>query len=556
MVQKRKAPLILVLVPFVILFQLFYLYNKVYPDVLEQIDTQKRTIYPTIEGEHGNGTDCEYLWTGASPYPLSWLSKWYYQQPNETYTFCTNVTGFTIFLDGCRPHKGFDGNYTGPDWQHSGGLALWLFVIFELLVGIIAIMPHWEEILQIIADRLHMSDDVAGATLMAAGTSSTQFYIVMMQIGNSLGSLGGGAIVGSTLWNTLVICGVTLIFSPGGWNAEMLIDYRAVWRDSFFNILCFIWITVIFIDGEIWWWESLIGVLAYIGFCIFLKFQWRIYRIFKPFAKDPRVQKYLCCCLPKDKIIKRSAHETEAEKIAAKEVEEAQEVNPEGSTQPKIKRHWLYKAFACRSMTLHDGTKRSWYHGIWFFFEWPWRFLYHYTIPEPTLLHKHCSFAAHFTFWICIAYFIANTYTLTLAMIQVGCIWNMTDDLIGVTFLAMGASFPDCMSSFTVARKGMGSFAIANGLGSTTFNNFFALGFPWLLSFIIFRVPVTVSNVSLNTYMIWAWIMLAFINVAFAIQTYKVRKVWGWVFLVMYCLFIAFCVLYNKLAFPWQNPHP
>eukprot|EP01083_Nonionella_stella_P256134 878217_1 len=60
--------------------------------------------------------------------------------------------------------------------------------------------------LNIIAKRLKISDDVAGATLMAAGASAPELFSNIVSIFITHSALGMGTIVGSEIFNQLMIC--------------------------------------------------------------------------------------------------------------------------------------------------------------------------------------------------------------------------------------------------------------------------------------------------------------------------------------------------------------
>lgn len=57
-----------------------------------------------------------------------------------------------------------------------------------------------------IAQRRKLSDDVAGATLMAIGSSAPEFFTALIALfhGGKVG-LGAGTIIGSAIFNILVI---------------------------------------------------------------------------------------------------------------------------------------------------------------------------------------------------------------------------------------------------------------------------------------------------------------------------------------------------------------
>ena len=60
--------------------------------------------------------------------------------------------------------------------------------------------------LNVIAKRLSFSDDVAGATLMAAGASAPELFSNVVSIFITKSAIGMGTIVGSEIFNQLVIC--------------------------------------------------------------------------------------------------------------------------------------------------------------------------------------------------------------------------------------------------------------------------------------------------------------------------------------------------------------
>lgn len=51
----------------------------------------------------------------------------------------------------------------------------------------------------------------------------------------------------------------------------------------------------------------------------------------------------------------------------------------------------------------------------------------------------------------------------------------------GTTIVALGGQIPDALQSVAVARKGHGSMAVANAIGSQNLNILIGLGGPWLL---------------------------------------------------------------------------
>uniref|UniRef100_A0A4W4GRU2 Sodium/calcium exchanger membrane region domain-containing protein n=1 Tax=Electrophorus electricus TaxID=8005 RepID=A0A4W4GRU2_ELEEL len=67
--------------------------------------------------------------------------------------------------------------------------------------------------LEKICERLHLSEDVAGATFMAAGSSAPELFTSVIGVFVTKGDVGVGTIVGSAVFNILCIIGVCGIFA-------------------------------------------------------------------------------------------------------------------------------------------------------------------------------------------------------------------------------------------------------------------------------------------------------------------------------------------------------
>ncbi|XP_062921175.1 sodium/potassium/calcium exchanger 1 [Mobula hypostoma] len=116
-----------------------------------------------------------------------------------------------------------------------------------------------------ITERLEISDDVAGATFMAAGGSAPELFTSLIGVFIAHSNVGIGTIVGSAVFNILFVIGMCAVFSR-----EILhLTWWPLFRDVSFYILDLMLLIVFFLDNVIRWWESLCllaGYLAYVGF--------------------------------------------------------------------------------------------------------------------------------------------------------------------------------------------------------------------------------------------------------------------------------------------------
>uniref|UniRef100_A0A3B5LHE4 Sodium/calcium exchanger membrane region domain-containing protein n=1 Tax=Xiphophorus couchianus TaxID=32473 RepID=A0A3B5LHE4_9TELE len=88
--------------------------------------------------------------------------------------------------------------------------------------------------LEKISENLQLSEDVAGATFMAAGSSAPELFTSLIGVFITKGDVGVGTIVGSAVFNILVIIGLSGIFAG---QVVKLFPYLLFYL--FVPILCF-----------------------------------------------------------------------------------------------------------------------------------------------------------------------------------------------------------------------------------------------------------------------------------------------------------------------------
>jgi len=162
-------------------------------------------------------------------------------------------------------------------WEKNGGLVVYILGTLFLFLGIAIVCDDFfVSSLESICERLGLSEDVAGATFMAAGSSAPELFSSLMSLLSSSGGneLGVGTIVGSAVFNVLVIIGATAVFS----GQTLDLDWKPLTRDAFFYAASVGSIIVIFNDGEVQYWEGVICVLLYFTYILFMKYNVRLPR--------------------------------------------------------------------------------------------------------------------------------------------------------------------------------------------------------------------------------------------------------------------------------------
>ena len=128
---------------------------------------------------------------------------------------------------------------------------LWLFVGLAIVADELFVPS-----LDLIAEKWGLSEDVAGATLMAAGGSSPELFT--SAVGTFLrSSVGFGAIVGSAVFNVLFVVGVSALSTA----KPMQLTWWPMFRDSSYYLVTLIVLAIFFgvnSPQEIDWYEALI----------------------------------------------------------------------------------------------------------------------------------------------------------------------------------------------------------------------------------------------------------------------------------------------------------
>uniref|UniRef100_A0A672J643 Sodium/potassium/calcium exchanger 1 n=1 Tax=Salarias fasciatus TaxID=181472 RepID=A0A672J643_SALFA len=131
--------------------------------------------------------------------------------------------------------------------------------------------------LGVITDKLAISDDVAGATFMAAGGSAPELFTSLIGVFIAHSNVGIGTIVGSAVFNILFVIGMCALFS----REVLHLTWWPLFRDVSFYIFDLILLIIFFLDNVIMWWESMMLVGGYTIYVVFMKFNAQLERAFK-----------------------------------------------------------------------------------------------------------------------------------------------------------------------------------------------------------------------------------------------------------------------------------
>uniref|UniRef100_A0A1A7YG27 Solute carrier family 24 (Sodium/potassium/calcium exchanger), member 3 n=1 Tax=Iconisemion striatum TaxID=60296 RepID=A0A1A7YG27_9TELE len=128
--------------------------------------------------------------------------------------------------------------------------------------------------LEKICERLHLSEDVAGATFMAAGSSAPELFTSVIGVFITKGDVGVGTIVGSAVFNILCIIGMCGIFVV----QTIRLSCWPLLRDSVYYTLSISALIVFIYDEKVVWWEALTLILMYFVYILIMKMNCYIVR--------------------------------------------------------------------------------------------------------------------------------------------------------------------------------------------------------------------------------------------------------------------------------------
>uniref|UniRef100_A0A3P9Q4B6 Solute carrier family 24 member 2 n=1 Tax=Poecilia reticulata TaxID=8081 RepID=A0A3P9Q4B6_POERE len=476
--------------------------------------------------------------------------------------------------------------------RRQGAVALHMFGMIYMFIALAIVCDEFfVPALTVITEKLSISDDVAGATFMAAGGSAPELFTSIIGVFISHSNVGIGTIVGSAVFNILFVIGMCAIFSKEILN----LTWWPLFRDVSFYILDLIMLIIFFLDNIITIWESLTLLSAYAAYVIFMKFNSTVEGFVKgcmhknqvvevevqPKAR-PRLQRggssaSLHNSLMRNSIFQLMIHTLDPlsegkfrekasilHKIAKKkcQVEDSEKANgvasraeknlPNSSSVEVEVTPPMNGTAGQEGETAEDEEEEDQPLSL----SWPEsnrkRFTYllimpivlplWLTLPDVRKTSSKKFFPVTFLGAIC--WIAGFSYLMVWWAHQVGETIGITEEIMGLTILAAGTSIPDLITSVIVARKGLGDMAVSSSVGSNIFDITVGLPFPWLL-WSMFRgfIPVQVSSNGLFCAIVLLFLMLLFVIISIAACKWRMSKLLGFIMFMLYFVFLVVSVM-------------
>mmetsp|Transcript_17999 Transcript_17999/g.32210 ORF Transcript_17999/g.32210 Transcript_17999/m.32210 type:complete len:546 (-) Transcript_17999:400-2037(-) len=517
-----------------------------------------------------------------------------------------------------------------------GGIPLWTAMLLYLMAALYLVCEHhFVPSLQVLGEELGLSEDAQGATLMAAGSSSPEFFTALIGcLFYSKANPGPGTIVGSAVFNVCVIVGCSALVAP----RPLLLNKFPLYRDSLAYLVASCMVLLFYegiTPGYIDIWESLIMTIVYILYTLLVCRREMTLRILSRCfgngfggantqattaftqvrngdasdgesvgASGDALEMQDIGGHPKEGG-GRDNHETGTKK----HIEESKEgdngataaaaagvgvgegvfvieddtklmmdgidghqqqrrqrtgsrdtINSEGTGLDEPLRLSVSeggeeerKAYLRHSRSAMERARRKCvgcWTVCWKYLKMPLYLMFKYSIPDPEFFtFKYCFVI---TFAMSIMWLALLTFLVVDLAEKLGNCMGISEDLIGLSVLAIGSSLPDCISSVLIAMECKGDMAVCNALGSNVFDLLFCLGFTFFVQSCIQKgasIPVE-SGTGFSSLIIGLFIAQALFNGIIFYSNHMLQRWHAYFLFSLYALFVVWFIVDYEIIVP------
>jgi len=526
--------------------------------------------------------------------------------PNVTST--SNVTENVTIACQIPAYHEFPRDLFTNHQRKEGAVILHILLALYMLYALAVVCDNYfVASLEKISENLGLSDDVAGATFMAAGSSAPELFASIIGVFIAKGDVGTGTIVGSAVFNILFVIGLCGVLA----GKDVFLTWWPLFRDCMFYSLAVITLIGVMADTKVDWWESVLMLLLYAVYIILMKFNRQVrnflvrnthLRIMEELtsrsdvpAKNEEGNRQIPTVIFTQELGKintgRAARYDSLEPNFSPKtlsptsrfrwavmavMEERKKENQETETSAAIITHEVIcngapvpaTPAAEQTMEIQVGQEEAtddWKNvptctgdGFVAVVLWvltvPVKALLYYTVPDCTTDRWQRWFLL--TFACTLTWIALLSYVLVWMVVLIGFTFGIPDSVMGITFLAAGSSVPDALSSVIVTKQGQGDMAISNSIGSNVFDILIGLAFPWFLQTVIVNpgsaVHIDSKGMVYNVSLLFFSIILTVCGVHF--NRWRLSLKLGLVLLGGYIVFLVFSILIECNVFEVVNP--
>ncbi|XP_024216305.1 sodium/potassium/calcium exchanger 3 isoform X2 [Halyomorpha halys] len=421
-----------------------------------------------------------------------------------------------------------------PKIEFPGGPVVSTLITFVIIIYLFAFLAricdrYLVTAIKTICYKMHLSSDVAGATLMAAALSSPDLFVNLVGTFVTEGDIGIGTVVGCGVFNSLALPALCIFLSPA---KVIRLDFYPLTRDCFFYCIAIVLLHFSLNDGRIEWYEALVLLCVYVLYLLVMSFnhwfrqkcEFLIERIRKRGGTSENSWPLL-----------RKNYSTISYGIEEDLISMDQIQNIDTMQTP-----WKKRTLPMWLVTLPIDT------------------LLYLTIPRPRSGGAESKLYI-ITFLTSVAWIGVICYLISWMITVTGFVLRIPDSLLGLTFIAIGMSIPEGVSSIIVAKQGHGSMALSNSMGANNFDVLVCLGLPWLLKATYDSSEpghyLIINSHSLSISVLFLLTALFILYFSLTFNKFRLDKTIGWICSILYIsFFIISCLLELNVFFEGNLP--
>ncbi|XP_059144916.1 probable sodium/potassium/calcium exchanger CG1090 isoform X2 [Physella acuta] len=460
-----------------------------------------------------------------------------------------------LSLPNCTPRavEQFPRDYFSQHQRASGAIILHVvLVIYMFLALAIVCDSYFVPSLEVLCDLLHLQTDVAGATFMAAGSSAPELATAVIGVFIAKDDVGLSTVVGSAIYN------VMFVISVCGFAAGVVVqlNWWPLVRDCIAYLISIVALILVIADEVITWYESVIFLVLYALYILFMFFNQRLERYWVP--------KFWCC--PRE-----ASSVPDQVVVHYEKMQNGEPRTPEGPTETT--RVIMGKDGSSASLDSSSSADESATEihkivpdeSIWHIPSGKWsRLLWIVSLPISVLLYFTTPDCRKETLrkWFLVTFVMSLVWLSFFSFLMVwmitiiGFTISIPDSVMSLTFVAFGVSLPDVVASVLVIKDGLGDMAVSNAVGSNVFDILVCLGIPWFLQTSVLDPGSTVQVYSEG--LVYASITLlstvALLIFGIHLNKWTLDKRISIIFMIIYIAYTLLAAMYELNVFGYFHP--
>ena len=487
------------------------------------------------------------------------------------------------------------------DWIWQGGVVIFIITMLACFWGLALVCDHYFcAALIILCEETKIPDDVAGATVMAIGTSAADLMISVISLFVQESTIGLGTIIGSEIYNHLIISaactmnakepvqleprlfsrevisyGATLIILMVALNRGSFEDskYQECLSVSWYTGLALMFFYVVYALLVIYYDKIMLRLLGPIDTSSDTKVDVTIESAINPMIDgndglttplDGGSRNISTTSGSRNISTNSGGASKGAPSIYSQSTARRDAASNNVSRESNISSSWTNRSSLAEIHTsIHEESVSAQvirgvdplenssdmsskkYSAILareviYYCTMPLRALIAFTIPDLTKDENR-----RYYIWAMLASIIwlgLLAQGLLYSLDILGDMIGITDELMGLTIGAWGASMPTLWSSLVVARKGFGDMALSNAIGANVFSVLVGLGLPWFAYPLFLGGPyngIRDSGILPLLVVLLGITILYYIFIAY--NNFLLEFWMGWFFLAAYGVTIVLC---------------